>query len=219
MKEIKSNKFINQIMQEAKYKEIPIVWVKRAWLDQHFGKGHQGIAASTAKADYIPLEELLENIKNSEQQPLLLLLNKIEDPHNLGAILRSAEATGVQGVIIPKRHSVGLTSTVAKASAGALAYVPIVRVTNLAQTIDKLKEDGYWIIGAEEDGETNYNQIDYNIPLVLAMGSEHSGLGKLLRSKCDIMAHIQMVGQISSLNVSVATAVILFAILNNRQTK
>lgn len=175
---------------------------------------HQGIVVLVNDFKCLSLEELLIDI--NKPYPLLLMLDGIEDPHNFGAILRTADGVGVDGVIISKHRSAPLNSVVAKVSTGAINYVKIAQVTNLNQAITKLKKSGFWIVGTDANTEVSYTSVDYKIPIVLVVGSEGYGISKLVLEKCDYKVKIPMIGRVSSLNVSVATAIILYQIYNNR---
>jgi 23S rRNA (guanosine2251-2'-O)-methyltransferase len=209
---------VQTIYQLAKEKGIIIQQVDKRKLDQTAGTpNHQGVVASVAAHEYVELDDLLEIIRGKGETPFLLLLDEIEDPHNLGSILRSADCTGVHGVVIPKRRAVGLTSTVAKTSAGAIEYVPVARVSNMAQTIDMLKKEGYWVTGTDATGEYTMGQPDYRVPTAIVIGSEGKGMGRLIREKCDYVVRIPMVGHVNSLNASVAAALVLFEVFKQRQ--
>jgi 23S rRNA (guanosine2251-2'-O)-methyltransferase len=181
------------------------------------GFRHQGVLAYTSPVDYMPLDELLEAARAKSDAPFLLLLDELEDPHNLGAILRTADAVGVDGVLIPRRRSCPLSATVAKTSAGAVEYVPVARIGNIAQTIKALKDEGFWIIGADMDGTTDYFDADLTGATVLVVGSEGRGISRIVRDNCDILVKIPMLGKINSLNVSVAGAVLMYESLRQRQ--
>lgn len=183
------------------------------------GFRHQGVLAYTSPVDYMPLDELLEAARAKSDAPFLLLLDELEDPHNLGAILRTADAVGVDGVLIPRRRSCPLSATVAKTSAGAVEYVPVARIGNIAQTIKALKDEGFWIIGADMDGTTDYFDADLTGATVLVVGSEGRGISRIVRDNCDILVKIPMLGKINSLNVSVAGAVLMYESLRQRQQK
>jgi len=204
------------IIKMAKQKKIPFQQVERSHLDKMFtGENHQGVAALVSAADYVEWQDILERAREKNEDPLIIILDEIEDPHNLGAILRTADAAGAHGVIIPKRRAVPLTEGVAKASAGAVEYVPVARVTNIVQTMEQLKKEGCWIVGTSLHGKVLYEQ-DLKGPLVIVVGSEGSGLGKLTEEKCDFLVTIPMQGQINSLNASVATGVVLYEALRQR---
>ncbi len=183
------------------------------------GFRHQGVLAYTSPVDYMPLDELLEAARAKSDAPFLLLLDELEDPHNLGAILRTADAVSVDGVLIPRRRSCPLSATVAKTSAGAVEYVPVARIGNIAQTIKALKDEGFWIIGADMDGTADYFDADLTGATVLVVGSEGRGISRIVRDNCDILVKIPMLGKINSLNVSVAGAVLMYESLRQRQQK
>jgi 23S rRNA (guanosine2251-2'-O)-methyltransferase len=209
---------LSEIRAKALAKKIPIQEVERTNLDSLAeGANHQGVMALVAARDYVEVEDILAIAKQKGEDPLILLLDEIEDPHNLGAILRSADGAGAHGVIIPKRRSASLTETVAKASAGAVEYVPVARVSNIAQTIEALKQQGIWIVGADALGDKVYWEQDMTGPLGIVVGSEGKGIGRLIKEKCDFLVGIPMKGKISSLNASVATSLILFEILRQRR--
>lgn len=203
-----------EIIERAKEARIPISRVPRTSLDRLAGQGHQGVALSVAAREYVELEDVVA--RNTGQPPLIVILDEVNDPHNLGAILRSSEATGVQGVVLPKRRSVALTHTVAKASAGAVEYVPVARVNNLVQAIEELKEKGYWIVGTDVEKATDYTEVDYKGPTALVIGAEGQGLTRLVKEHCDFLVKLPMLGVLQSLNASVATGVLLYEIVRQR---
>jgi 23S rRNA (guanosine2251-2'-O)-methyltransferase len=176
----------------------------------------QGVIALKQDFKFSTLDEILSESKKSPL-PLILVLDEIQDPHNVGAILRSAECSGVRGVILTKHQSATITSTVTKTSAGATEHLKICQVNNLSQTIDELKEKGFWIVGSSLENAKNYTEVDYKIPIALIVGNEEKGIRKLTASKCDFLVKIPMSGKIQSLNVSVATGILLFEILRQRQ--
>lgn len=176
---------------------------------------HQGIVAQVESYDYYNLDEILAEIPKGKQ-PLLLMLDGLEDPHNLGAILRTCDAIEVDGVIIGKKRSVGLTPTVAKVSTGAIDYVKVAQVTNLSRTLDDLKKQGFWIVGCDLNESQDYRAIDYNMPVVIVIGSEGFGISRLVKSHCDMNVVLPMNGHVTSLNASVATALILYQVYNSR---
>ena len=178
-------------------------------------KNAQGVIALKQDFKFSSLDKILSESKKTTL-PLILILDEIQDPHNVGAILRSAECSGVNGVIITKHHSATITSTVTKTSAGATEHLKICQVNNLSQTIDELKEKGFWIIGSSLVNAKNYTELDYKIPIALIVGNEEKGIRKLTASKCDFLVKIPMIGKIQSLNVSVATGILLFEILRQR---
>jgi len=179
-------------------------------------KNAQGVIALKQDFIFSALEKIIFEAKKNSL-PLILVLDEIQDPHNVGAILRSAECSGVNGVIITKHHSATITSTVTKTSAGATEHLKICQVNNLSQTIDELKEKGFWMVGSSLENAKNYTEVDYKIPIALIVGNEEKGIRKLTASKCDFLVKIPMSGKIQSLNVSVATGVLLFEILRQRQ--
>ncbi|HUE82166.1 MAG TPA: 23S rRNA (guanosine(2251)-2'-O)-methyltransferase RlmB [Pyrinomonadaceae bacterium] len=191
---------------------VPSISFDRAWKDA----AHQGVAARIAAARYHDADELLEEVDSGSEAPLVLGLDGIEDPRNLGAILRTAECTGVNAVFVPSRRAVGLTETVGKAAAGALEYVPVARVTNLARLIEQLKERNIWVIGASGDAPSLYTEWDWKLPSALFLGSEGHGLHRLVRERCDSLVRIPVVGKLESLNVSVAAGVLLYEALRQR---
>lgn len=185
-------------------------------LNKLAGNGvHQGIVAQVKEYDYSSLEEIIKGIPEGKL-PLLLMLDGLEDPHNLGAILRTCDAIGVDGVIIGKNRSVGLTPTVAKVSTGALNYIKVARVTNLSRTLIELKKKGYWVIGCDNNESQDYRSVDYNMPVVIVIGSEGAGISPLVKKQCDFNVVMPMVGHVDSLNASVATALILYEVYNSR---
>lgn len=178
-------------------------------------RAHQGVIAWVGEKEYIPLSSLLNNLKLKTTPAKLVMLDGIEDPHNLGAILRTVEGAGGDGVIIPKRRNVGLTAGVAKSSAGAIEYVPVVRVTNLGQTIEILKKEGIWIFGLEKEGKSIF-EVDFNLPLTLVVGSEGRGISPKIKEKCDFLISLPMQGRLNSLNASVAVGIAMYEILRKR---
>ncbi len=207
------------VVAEARKLGILVQFVDKRKLDSLVpGVNHQGVVAQVAPFAYAELEDLVASAAASGQPPLLLMLDEIEDPHNLGSILRTADCTGVSGVIIPKRRAASITATVAKTSAGAAAYVPVARVTNLAQTLEELKKHGYWVAGADIGAKQMMYQADFTMPLVLVIGNEHSGMSRLIREKCDFLVKLPMVGHVDSLNASVAAGVLMYEVLRQRQT-
>lgn len=209
---------INRIFTAAKKNKIKVTQVT----PQKFNaiaksEDAQGVVAFKSTQKFYELDELIEESKKSTL-PLLLLLDTIQDPHNLGAILRTAECAGVDGVIITTNQSAPINETVEKISAGAVSHLKICKVHNLVQTIDELKKDGYWIVGTSLSGEKFYNQLDYKMPIALVVGNEEKGIRKLVAEHCDFLVKIPMKGKIDSLNVSVATGVLLFEIINQRNT-
>ena len=204
------------IRREAAKRGTPIRFVTRERLDQISETGnHQGVIAFAAAYSYAEIGDLFARAKEKGEPPFFILLDSIEDPHNLGAVIRTANTAGAHGVIIPKDRAVGLTATVAKASAGALNFTPVARVTNLARTIEELKEKGMWFVCADMDGEP-YTSLDLRGAIGLVIGAEGSGVSRLVREKCDFVASIPMKGEINSLNASVAAGVMAYEIVRQR---
>lgn len=207
---------VKSIIREAKKTDCIITFVKKERLDQLSATGkHQGVIAYAAAYEYAEVEDILNAAQEKNEPPFIILLDSIEDPHNLGAIIRTAHQAGAHGIIIPKRRAVGLTATVAKVSAGALNYLPVAKVTNLATTIDELKEKGLWFVCADMDGELMY-KLNLKGAIGLVVGSEGEGVGRLVKEKCDFVARIPMFGQVDSLNASVATGVMAYEIVRQR---
>lgn len=205
-----------KIRKLAKESGIITQDVPKTKLDGLTEAAHQGIIAYVAAYQYYDVEDLLDIAKEKNEEPFLIILDELEDPHNLGSILRTADATGVHGVIIPKRRSVGLTATVAKTSAGAIEHVPVARVTNIAQTIDMLKERHVWIVGTDAVGKEDYRQLDGGLPLGIVIGNEGKGMSKLVKKKCDWLVQLPMIGSVSSLNASVACSLLLYEVYRKR---
>lgn len=204
------------IKREAVKHGSLIKYVTKERLDQMSETGkHQGVIAYAAAYEYAEVEDILKKAGDKGEAPFIFLLDNIEDPHNLGAIIRTANLAGAHGVIIPKNRAVGLTATVAKASAGALNYTPVAKVTNLGQTIEELKKEGLWFVCADMDGTQMY-QLDLRGPIGLVIGNEGSGVGRLVKEKCDFVASIPMQGDIDSLNASVAAGVLAYEIVRQR---
>lgn len=207
---------VRTIIREAKKHDTILSYVERERLDQlSETKKHQGVIAYAAAYEYAQVEDMLRAAEEKQEAPFLILLDNIEDPHNLGAIIRTANIAGAHGVIIPKRRAAGLTATVAKASAGALNYTPVAKVTNLSQTIKELKERGVWFVCADMGGTPMYG-LDLKGPIGLVIGSEGEGVGKLVKDNCDFTAAIPMAGDIDSLNASVAAGVLAYEIVRQR---
>ncbi|MGI6684286.1 MAG: 23S rRNA (guanosine(2251)-2'-O)-methyltransferase RlmB [Bacillota bacterium] len=207
---------IREIIGAVKDRKIPMQEVERSYLDKLTGERHQGVVAEVAPYEYVEIEDILDRARDMGEEPLVLILAELEDPHNFGAILRTAEAVGVHGVIIPKRRGVQLNATVAKVSSGAAEYVPVARVANLGQAVGKLKDLGLWITGADMHGENTLWEANLTGSLAIIIGGEGRGIPKLLKEKCDFLTHIPMRGKISSLNASAAASVFLFEVLRQR---
>ena len=204
------------IKREAKAKGTPVKFVTKERLDQLSETGHhQGVIAYAAAYEYAEVEEILENARKKGEPPFIFLLDNIEDPHNLGAIIRTANLAGAHGVIVPKNRAAGLTAVVAKTSPGALNFTPVARVTNLAKTIEELKKEGIWFVCADMGGTQMYD-LNLKGPIGLVIGNEGEGVGRLVREKCDMIASIPMKGDIDSLNASVAAGVLAYEIVRQR---
>lgn len=206
---------LSELIQRAKQAGAVVKLADAKKLDA-FGRAHQGVVALCAATLYQTLEELIQNARRKKQPPFLLLCDQLEDPHNLGALMRTAECVGVHGVVIPKRRSVSVSPVVAKTSAGASSLVPVARVTNLAACIDQLKQQGIWVYCADMQGES-WCSCDLSGPIALVVGSEGHGVSRLVREKCDKALSLPMVGQLNSLNVSVAGGVVLYEAMRQRQ--
>lgn len=207
---------INSILREARKHDTLVNFVAKERLDQMSETGkHQGVIASAAAYAYAEVEDMLKLAEEKGEPPFLFLLDDIEDPHNLGAIIRTANLAGAHGVIIPKRRAVGLTATVARTSAGALNYTPVAKVTNLSATIEELKEKGMWFVCADMGGTTMYD-LNLTGPIGLVIGNEGDGVSRLVKEKCDFVASIPMKGKIDSLNASVAAGVLAYEIVRQR---
>ncbi len=211
---------IPEIEALARAQGIPVQYVARSKIEAiASGHRHQGVLAYVAPVAYVELEDILQAAEAKGEPPFLLLLDELEDPHNLGALLRTADATGVHGVLIPRRRSVPLTATVAKTSAGAVEYVPVARIGNIAQTLKALKAKGFWVAGADMDGSQQYWEADLTGPLVLVVGSEGHGMSRLTKEHCDFIVQMPMVGHINSLNASVAGSILMYESLRQRLVK
>src|SRR6201993_2634255 len=209
-----------EIVQLARRNGISVRFEERAQLDRTAGtRDHQGVVAIGAARAAATLESIIANANHEKGKPgLIVLLDGVEDPHNLGAIVRTALAAGAHGVIIPERRAAGLTDTVARASAGALAHLPVAKVTNLARAMEELKEAGYWLFGLDEHGSKTYTEVDYTSPVGIVLGSEGQGLHELTRKRCDFVVSLPTTGPVKSLNVSVAAGVVLFEALRQRNS-
>lgn len=208
---------LSKIVTLAKEKGIVIQYVEKSVIDKlSTTNSAQGIIADVSVKNYIDLDDIVDGIYGKNEIPFLLILDGITDPQNLGAILRTAEAVGVHGVIIPKRRAIGLNSIVSKVSAGAVEYVPVSKVVNISSTIDYLKEKNIWIIGTDMDGKDKFYETDLKCPIALVIGSEGKGISRLVKDKCDFIVNIPMIGKISSLNASVAGALVMYEVLKQR---
>jgi len=206
-----------RIVREAKDAGAVIMEADRQVLDQmSVTHGHQGVIAHVATHEYADLDDVIERAKARGEDPFLIILDELKESYNLGSVLRIADAAGVHGIIIPKRRSVGLDAAVAKASAGAIEHVPVVRVVNLSQTIDELKHQGFWIAGTDSDGQSDYHEIDWRGPMAIVIGSEGEGMGQQMKKQCDFLLAIPQRGKVNSLNAAVATGIIVFEAMHQR---
>ncbi|MGN4272819.1 23S rRNA (guanosine(2251)-2'-O)-methyltransferase RlmB [Bacillus cereus group sp. BCN115] len=204
------------VLALAKENKIILQYAPKKKLDQLVEGNHQGVIAQVAAYQYAELEDLFKVAEKRNEDPFFLILDEIEDPHNLGSIMRTADATGAHGIIIPKRRAVGLTASVAKASTGAIEYIPVARVTNLSRTIDELKERGLWIAGTDAKGKTDYRNLDGTMPIGLVIGSEGKGMSRIIGEKCDFLITLPMVGKVTSLNASVAASLLMYEVYRKR---
>ncbi|MBP1927394.1 23S rRNA (guanosine2251-2'-O)-methyltransferase [Sedimentibacter acidaminivorans] len=208
---------ISKILTMAKENKILVKYVDKAALSKISENGrHQGIIAEAMEYEYKEIEDIFENAKKKNEKPFVIILDEITDVHNLGAIIRTAECLGSHGVIIPKRRAAGVNGVVAKTSAGAVEYLPVVRVTNISQTLEILKEKGLWIYGADMDGEKYISEENLDVPIGVVIGSEGSGIGRLIKKNCDTLVKIPMKGNINSLNASCAASIIIYEIMKQR---
>ena len=209
---------VTAIIAKCKQKGILIKEISPQKLDYYCGgANHQGVAVMFASQEYATPEEIIDLARERQEKPFIIICDEIEDPHNLGAIIRTAEATGVHGIIIPKRRSASLNATVAKSASGALEYMKVARVTNIASTIDYLKEQGVWVFGADMDGE-DFADIELDLPCALVIGNEGKGIGTLTAKKCDRIISLPMNGKINSLNASVAAGVLMYEVVRKRRS-
>jgi len=210
------NRFYN-LLKIAKQKQIPVQFIPHQALNKKSGsEKHQGILAVVSDFSFLSLEQLIENSKSGKEMPLLVMLDGIEDPHNLGAIIRSAESAGFSCMIIQQRHSAPLSAVVSKTSAGAIMHLPIAKVINLSKAIDQLKEEGFWIIGSDGQANKSYWDLEVDLPLVVIIGSEGKGMRRLIKEKCDFVVQIPMFGETESLNASVAAGLLFYEIRRKR---
>lgn len=210
---------IREIRQLAREKNIPIQQVERVYLDKLVsGAVHQGVVAVAAEKEYVSIDALLDASNQNQEPAFLILLNGVTDPRNLGAIMRTAEAVGAHGIVIPARRSASLTPAVWKAAAGAAEYLPVARVTNLAQTIRYLQQKNVWVVGADSSAPDIFWDVRLDGPLALVIGSEGKGLGPHVRKICDVLVRLPMAGRVTSLNASVATAVLAYEVFRQRRT-
>jgi 23S rRNA (guanosine2251-2'-O)-methyltransferase len=214
---------VEQIIQLARERNIPVRFEQRGQLDRLADSSdHQGVVAVAAARETTTLEDILAKANAGAgrgEKGLIVLLDGVEDPHNLGAVIRTALAAGAHGVVIPERRAAGLTDTVARASAGALSHLPVAKVTNLPRAMEELKQAGYWLVGLDERAEKSYTEVDYSSPVGIVLGGEGKGLHELTRKRCDFVVSLPTVGPVKSLNVSVASGVVLFEVLRQRRRK
>jgi 23S rRNA (guanosine2251-2'-O)-methyltransferase len=209
---------IQNVLRLAKQKKVPCVEIGKDKFDEFDGTANaQGVIAIIEKKQYVEIEDILNVASQKNEQPFVLILDEIEDPQNLGAIVRTAECAGVHGIVIPKHHAASVSSTVVKTSAGAAEYMPVAKVTNIANTIDELKSKGIWIVGTDGSAEKFFTELDYKMPLGLVIGSEGYGIRRLVREKCDFLVKIPLYGKIESLNASVASALVMYEVVRNRK--
>lgn len=209
-------KGITELLQLAKDKGVIVQSVPKKKIDGLTDTNHQGVAAAVAAYNYASLDDLFAAAAAKNEDPFFLILDELEDPHNLGSIMRTADAIGVHGLIIPKRRAVGLTGVVAKASTGAIEHVPVVRINNLSQTVDELKKRGLWIAGTDAKESVDYRRMDASLPLAVIIGSEGKGMSRILRDKCDFLYQLPMVGHVTSLNASVAASLLMYEVYRKR---
>ncbi|CAH0347493.1 23S rRNA (guanosine(2251)-2'-O)-methyltransferase RlmB [Bacillus sp. CECT 9360] len=207
---------MQQIIGLAKERQVLLQFVPKKKIDQMSDGNHQGVIAQVAAYAYAELDDLFALAEERNEAPFFLLLDEIEDPHNLGSIMRTADAAGVHGIIIPKRRAVGLTATVAKLSTGAIEYIPVVRVTNMARAIEEIKERGVWIVGTDAKGSDDYRSMDGGMSIGLVIGSEGKGMGRLIKDKCDFLIRLPMAGKVTSLNASVAAGLLMYEVYRKR---
>jgi 23S rRNA (guanosine2251-2'-O)-methyltransferase len=205
-----------EILDLARAQQVPIDWVERRRLDE-FGPHHQGVAAEVVAFEYAALDDCLALAEQRGEAPLLLALDAVQDVHNLGSLIRTAEAVGAHGVILPKHRAAGVTPAVRKASAGAVEHLPVAQVTNLAQALRGLKQRGLWVYGLDMAGERTFDQVDWAVPVVLVVGSEGRGLSRLVRETCDLLVQLPMRGKVDSLNAAVAGSIVLYTAWRTRQ--
>jgi 23S rRNA (guanosine2251-2'-O)-methyltransferase len=209
---------LQRLIQECRQSSVPVRFLPRVEIDRMAGSGsHQGVVAVTSSKQYSDLDDVI-SAKRGEYS-LVVVLDGVEDPHNLGAIIRTADAAAADGVVIPERRAAGITGTVAKSSAGASEHLPVAKVTNIARTLEDLKAKGLWIVGLDERGKQGYDEVDYKMDCAIALGAEGKGLHDLVAKKCDFLVSIPMLGKVPSLNVSVAAGVVLYEIVRQRRSK
>ena len=211
---------IMKILAKAKANGVIVQEVQRKKLDEMSeSHNHQGVIAIAPPFEYVEIEDILEEAKKKNEEPFILILDEIEDPHNLGSIIRTAETAGVHGIIIPKRRAASVNATVAKTSAGAVEYMKIARVNNINETINELKDKGVWVCGTDVDTETLYYNQDYKMPIAIVIGNEGKGMSRLTKENCDFLVKIPMKGNISSLNASVSAGIVIYEVVKVRAEK
>ncbi|MGO9087959.1 MAG: 23S rRNA (guanosine(2251)-2'-O)-methyltransferase RlmB [Candidatus Sulfotelmatobacter sp.] len=209
---------LQRLIEDCRRLSVPVRFVERIELDRMAGNAaHQGVVAVTSAKQYSDLDDVVGAKRG--QYSLVVVLDGVEDPHNLGAILRTADAAGADGVVIPERRAASVTGTVTKASAGASEHLPIAKVTNIARTVEELKDRNIWTVGLDEHSQQTYDALDYNMDCALVLGAEGKGLHDLVKKKCDFLVSIPMLGKVASLNVSVAAAVVLYEIVRQRRAR
>ena len=207
---------IKELLDMASERRIVVQFVPKQKIDNLSSENHQGVVASVAAYNYAELDDIFKIAEERGEDPFIMILDELEDPHNLGSIMRTADAVGAHGIIIPKRRSVSLTAVVAKSSTGAIEYIPTVRVNNLSQTVDELKERGVWIAGTDAKGSQDYRLMDATLPLAVIIGSEGKGMSRILKEKCDFLYNLPMVGHVTSLNASVAASLLMYEVYRKR---
>jgi 23S rRNA (guanosine2251-2'-O)-methyltransferase len=218
-KDIDQHGSMEEILHLIRKKKIPVEWVERRVVEKKSSSGaHQGIIAYTPPKEYCEVADLLELVESKKEKALFVILDGIEDPQNLGAIIRNVDASGAHGVIIPKRRAAPLTETVSKTSAGAVEHVMVALVSNIADTIERLKKKGVWVIGVEAGQDKMIYDVDFSLPTAIVIGGEGKGMSKLVKDRCEILASIPMFGKVSSLNASAASAIALFEVVRQRRT-
>ncbi|MBQ4528621.1 MAG: 23S rRNA (guanosine(2251)-2'-O)-methyltransferase RlmB [Clostridia bacterium] len=211
------NGSIIKILAKAKEKKIAVSYVEKSKLDKISSTGaHQGVIAYVAAKEYVSVSDIIKIAKEKNEAPFIVVCDDITDPHNLGSIIRTANAAGVHGVIIAKHNSVGLNATVAKTSAGAVEYTPVAKVSSIAQTVEQLKKENIWVVGADMDGENTIHTHDFSGAVAIVIGNEGKGISHLVKERCDFMVRIPMLGKISSLNASVAGSLMIYEVVRNR---
>ncbi|TAA67141.1 23S rRNA (guanosine(2251)-2'-O)-methyltransferase RlmB [Planococcus salinarum] len=207
---------IAELLQLANDRKVIVQFVPKKKIDGLTDSNHQGVAAAVAAYNYAELDDLFKVAESRSEDPFFLILDELEDPHNLGSIMRTADAVGAHGLIIPKRRAVGLTAVVAKSSTGAIEHIPVVRVNNLSQIVDELKKRNVWIAGTDAKESVDYRKMDASLPLAVIIGSEGKGMSRILREKCDFLYQLPMVGHVTSLNASVAASLLMYEVYRKR---